>query len=142
MKRFTQLICLMLVCSFVLGIPAFAAEVQPYASNYFGSHSCYLSEVSSSTFKVCFEVVAVSTMDQLGTSVIIVQKSSDRVNWSDVKTYTKESYSQMTASNTVAHGSYVTFSEAEAGYYYRAYVKFYAKKGVNSAVYVDYTSYI
>ena len=52
MKRFTQIICLLLIAAMVLAIPAFAAE---QASIFFSSHSCYLWEVSDSEFQVWFD---------------------------------------------------------------------------------------
>ena len=54
MKRLIQMVCLILIVSMVLAIPAFAAE---QASHYFISHSCYLWEVSDSEFQVWFNVV-------------------------------------------------------------------------------------
>lgn len=141
MKRFTQLVCLLLVCSMILAVPAFAAESTTRASNYFGETSCYLWKTSSTEFQVWFDVTAIKTMEELGTSVIIVQRSSDTENWENMKTYYKEDYGQMICKNTVAHASYVTYT-ATPGYYYRAYVKFYAKLDNGTAVYPDYTSYI
>ena len=95
MKRFTQFICLILVFSVLLAVPAAASQITPYASNYFGSHSCYLYRVSGATFEVWFEVTAVRTMSEIGASTITVQRSSDQVNWTNVQTYTKAANSQM-----------------------------------------------
>lgn len=55
-----------------------------------------------------------------------------------MKTYTKESYTNLVASNTVAHSSYITYT-GTSGYYYRAYILFYAKKGTGEAEY-EYTT--
>lgn len=143
MKRFTQCVCFILVFSMMLAVPVSAAEVEPRASDYFGKFSAYLWEVSDTQFQVWFDVTAVRRMDELGASVIIVQRSSDAVNWKDMQTYTKESYSQMTTTvGTASHSGYVTYNNAETGYYYRAYVKFYAKDSSGSATYSCYTSYI
>lgn len=137
MKKFTCLICIILIVSLVLPTAALAAEDR--ASEYFAADSCYLYKTSSTSFQVWFDVTSVAGMDELGTSVIKVQRSSDGSTWTDMKTYTKESYSQMIATNTVTHSGYVTYTGA-AGYYYRAYVKFYAKKGSGSASLPRYTS--
>lgn len=51
---------------------------------------------------------------------------------------TKEVYTNLVASNDFAHETYVTYT-ATSGYYYRAEVTFYAKKGNGSAEY-DYTT--
>lgn len=134
--RFTRLICFLLIISLVLPMNAFAAEDR--ASNYFAADSCYLYKTSSTSFQVWFDVTSVGGMDELGTSVITVQRSSDGSTWEDMKTYAKESYSQMITKNAVTHSGYVTYT-GSAGYYYRAFVKFYAKKGTGSATLGRYT---
>ena len=77
-------------------------------------------------------------MDKLGMSSITVQRSSDNQNWTDVKTYTKETNTNLVASNTFNHEAYVTYV-GTAGYYYRAKIWFYAKKGTGTAEY-SYTT--
>lgn len=132
MKRLTQMVCLLLIMSMVLAVPAMAAD---RASSYFHSHSCYLWNVSSSGFEVWFDVAALDTMDVLGASEIKIQRSTDRVNWTTVQTYT-DIYSY----NTGSTGGHVTFSNRQSGYYYRAKVTFYAQKGNGTAEYTMYTS--
>lgn len=139
MKRFTQVICLILVLSVMLAVPAAAAEITPYASRYFGSHSCYLYRVSGATFQVWFDVTGVRTMNEIGASTIKVQRSTDQVNWTTVQTYTKAANSQMICANTVAHASCVTHY-GTSGYYYRALVEFYAKDASGSAYFSLYTN--
>lgn len=140
MKRFTQIVSLVLVLSMVLVIPAYAAEGNTRASNYFLSRSCYLYKTSGTSFQVCFDVVAVGQMNELGANEIRVQRSLDGVNWTTVKTYSRSSYPNLVASNTGEHGSNVTFSNVSSGYYYRAYVEFYAKNSSGTAYYNSYTS--
>ena len=143
MKRLLQIVSLCLILSMVLAIPAMAAETGARASNYFHSYSCYLWKTSSTEFQVWFDVTGKRTMDELGTSVIKVQRSSDNgATWSTVKTYTKANYSNMICENTIRHADCVTYSGASAGYKYRAYVEFYAMDGEGSAIYIDYTSSI
>lgn len=143
MKRFTCLMCTMLLFLVILPMTAFGVEVLPRrASEYFATDSCYLQKMSSTEFRVWFDVTGTDIMDEIGTSVIVVQRSSDGSSWTDVKTYTKESYSQMVAYNTVQHSDYVTYSSATSGYYYRASVKFYAKNSSGSAGLYRYTSKI
>lgn len=134
MRRLTQIICVLLVASMILAIPGFAAE---RASNYFGSHSSYLYELSDSEFEIWYEVTAVQGMDVLGVSEIKVQRSSDRVNWTTVATYGgRYGY------NTSVYGGHMVYSAAESGYFYRAKITYYAKKGTGTAEYIDYTSSI
>lgn len=133
MKRLIKLTCLVLTLSMILALPVAAAEEAPYSSRYFGSQSAYLVGVSSTSFQVWFDVTAVSTMSQLGVDSIEIERSSDGVNWSVVKTYTRSGYSNLVANNTVDHCSYVTYSNRQSGYQYRAYVEFYAKNSSGSA---------
>lgn len=142
MKRLTQAICLVLILSLTLSIPTFAAEVSPRASDYFMSHSHYLWKVSDTHFQVWFEVAAVRGMDELGASEVKVQRSSDGVNWTTVQTYSKSDYSNMIYYNTVGHSSCVDYYDAQPGYYYRARVTYYAKRGTGSATYTSFTSSI
>lgn len=134
MKRFTMLVCLLLIASMILAIPTLAAE---QASDFFMSHSSYLWEISDSEFQVWFRVTAVEGMDVLGVREIKVQRSTDKSNWSTVQTYGGQ-YDY----DTSFYSGHVTYSSAEAGYYYRARVTYYAENSSGTATYIDYTSYI
>lgn len=134
MRRFIQCVCLILVLSTCLAVPAAAAEeISPWASNFFLSHGGYLWWTSSTEFQVWFDVAAIGTMDEIGVSEIKVQCSSDSTNWETVATYGK-----MVATNTGVHGDYVTYSNAVSGNSYRAKITFYAKKGTGWAEYTYY----
>lgn len=140
MKRFIRCVCLVLVVACLTTNLAFAAEnVEPRASNFFWCSSVYLYQRSDRTFEVWFDVSAVHTMDELGASVIKVQRSADGENWTTMKTYTKESYSQMIRSNTQYHADCVTYTGTE-GYYYRAYIELYAKDSSGTGYMDRYTS--
>jgi len=128
MKRFSQIVCVVLVFATVLGTSAFAAEpVEPRGSNYFMSSSVYFWHVSGSQYQIWFDVTAKDLMNELGASQIVVERSTDLVNWSPVKTYYKSIYSQMTTKTTTAsYDNYVTYYPT-SGYAYRAIVTLYAK---------------
>lgn len=128
MKRIFRTVCIILVLTMVLSTTAFAAEtVAPRASNYFGSSSVYFWHVSGSQYQIWFDVTAVTGMSELGTSQIIVERSTDLVNWSEDATYYKSSSPQMTTQNTsVRYANYVTYYPT-SGYAYRAIVTLYAK---------------
>lgn len=128
MKRFSQIVCLILALVTVFSTTAFAAEpVEPRGSNYFAASSVYFWHVSGSQYQIWFDVTAKSGMTELGTNKIIVEQSSDLVNWTPVKTYYKSSYSQMTTTQTAArYVNYVPYTPA-SGYAYRAIVTLYAK---------------
>lgn len=128
MKRFTQLICIFLVCVMIFSTTAFAAETaNSRASNFFMSSSVYFWHVSGSQYQIWFDVTSVSRMTELGASKIVVERSTDLVDWEPVKTFNKSSYSQMTTTTTtVSYANYVTYYPAD-GYAYRAIVTLYAK---------------
>lgn len=137
-KRVLKCIAVLLAFSVLLTVPVSAQEISPYASNYFMSQSAYLSASSSTSFQVRFTVTAVGTMNKLGVNYIDIERSSDGENWSVVKTYSKDSYSNLVASNTYFHSGSVTYSSMSSGYQYRAYVDFYAKNGTGTASYGAY----
>lgn len=139
MKRFTQFVCLLLIASVIMVVPAQAADSSVRSSAYFRSFSCYLWKTSDTQFQVWFDVSSVSGMEELGASVIKVQRSTDKSTWTTVRTYTKEAYSQMVASDTGNHCAYVSYTAA-SGYYYRAYVQFYAKNSSGTGYYSAYTA--
>ena len=139
MKKFVRLVCMLLVLSTMMVIPAVAAETTtPRASGYFMSSLGYLHQTHPTIFRAWGEVDAVDVMDKLGMSSITIQRSSDNQNWTDMKTYTKETNTNLVRENTASHEAYVTYV-GTAGYYYRAQIWFYAKKGTGTAEY-SYTT--
>lgn len=140
MRRVFSILCVLLVVAFVVPMIAISVEaVETRASDYFMEDSCYLYKTSSTEFEAWFDVTGVDGMDEIGAKSIKIQRSSDGTNWTDMKTYTKESYPSLIAKNTAFHDGCVTYT-ATAGYYYRAYVVFYAKNGTGSATLGRYTS--
>ena len=140
MKRLSQIICIILVFAMVFSTTAFAAEVTvPRASNFFAGSSVYFWHVSGNQYQIWFDVTAVGGMDELGTSKITVERSTDLVNWTPVKTYYKSSYPQMTTTTgTGCYVNYVTYN-ATTGYAYRAVVQLYAKNSTGSAYMTEVT---
>ena len=127
MKRFTRCVCLLLVCVMMLGTTAFAAEAaESRASDYFWYSSVYFWNTSGRNYQIWFDVTAVGTMAELGTSKIQLQRSTDEVNWTTFRTFYRDDYPQMIATNTGQHGNCVSFT-ATTGYSYRAIVTLYAK---------------
>ena len=127
MKRFTRCVCLLLVCVMMLSTTAFAAETaDSRASNFFMASSVYFWNTSGRNYQIWFDVTAVATMVELGTSKIQLQRSTDEVNWTTFRTFYPDDYPQMIDTNTVQHGGCVSFT-ATTGYSYRAIVTLYAK---------------
>lgn len=138
MKRFTQMVSLILVLSVILVNPVFAQESTPWQSNYFGSTLAYLHPTTGTSFRVWIEVEAVRTMDKLGASEITVQRSSNNSTWTDMTTYYKADYPNMVKDDAYHYETYVTYT-GSSGYYYRAKVWFYAERGNGTAEY-SYTT--
>lgn len=140
MKKSIRIVCLVLVLSFVLTIPAYATEQEARASAFFSSYWTELYKVSSNTFQIWFDVNAnAATMQKIGVSEIIVYRSSDQQNWIRMKTYDMDDYSEMICENTGSHTGYVTYDIATTGYYYTACVTFYAKNSSGVGEKIIYT---
>lgn len=129
MKNTLRTICMILVLSLVLAMPAYAdSTVEPRGSAFFGSYGTDLYKASSTSFEIWFDVDSnVATMDVLGVSEIIVYRSADQQSWTEMRTYDMEDYPEMVDDNTASHAGYVTYNYATPGYYYTAYITFYAK---------------
>lgn len=140
MKRFTQFICLALVFVMLVSTTAFAAEIpNPRASNFFTASSVYFWHTSGNNYQIWFDVTATGIMSKLGVSEIKVQRSTDEVNWTTVKTYDMADYSRMTDSNTSTYANYVPYT-ATTGYSYKAKVTLYAKNSSGTAEMTEYTA--
>lgn len=130
MKKTVRFICVILVCSLLLAVPAQAESiVEPRASSFFSSYGTDLYKTSSTSFQIWFDVVANagSSPQVLGVSEILLYKSADQQSWQKIKMYSMNAYASMVAYNTSSHGGYVSYNFANTGYYYRAYITFYAK---------------
>lgn len=140
MKRFSRLLCILLSVVLMISTSAAAAEnVEPRASNFFMSSDVYISMQTSTQFRVWFEVSALGIMDKVGASEVKVQKSSDGENWTTMKTYSMDDYSNMIDENSGAHASYVTYT-GQTGYYYRAKITLYAENSSGVGEWIRYTS--
>lgn len=146
MKRYKRFICLLLAAVMFAATPAFAAEDTPTVQNaarsseYFLCSSVYLYKTSDTTFEAWFDVGAMGIMDELGATVIKIQRSTDGVNWDTMRTYRSSVYSGMICLNTAAHAYGVTYTAATPGCYYRAYIVLYAAKDNGTAEWYRYTS--
>ena len=126
MKKFVRIVCLLVVVTTLVAIPAYATEQSERASLYFSAYRAYCYAASSTKIEVNFYVVGAGVMDELGASRILVQRSSDQTNWTTVKTFSRAYYSDMIATNRGTHGATLSCN-VDSGYYYRAYVTFYAE---------------
>lgn len=143
MKNFIRLCCIILAMSFLLSIPVSAqSNVGTRESAFFAAHATHLSKTAENRFKIWFDVTATGIMQKLGVSKIAVDRSSNGTTWEEIATYEMVYYPAMTASNTASHTSYITYYGATPGYYYRAYVTFYAKNSSGTGKLNRYTAVI
>lgn len=129
MKKALRFVCIILVCTLLLAVPAQAEGMaESRASAFFSVYGTDLYKTSSTSFQIWFDVIAnIVTMEELGTSEIVLYCSADQQSWTSVATYTMDDYPEMVAQNTTDHVGYVTYDEAISGYYYTARITFYAK---------------
>ena len=129
MKKLMRFVCMILACSLLVAVPAQAENVvESRGSAFFSAYGTDLYVTSSSSFEIWFDVDAnVVTMDVLGVSEILLYKSADQQTWQEIKMYSMNAYAGMVAYNTSSHGGCVSYNFATPGYYYRAYITFYAK---------------
>lgn len=143
MKRFTRSVCVILIVALMAAVPVCADDgITPYSSSFFMSYDTYFYEASSTTtttrFRVWFDVTGTGIMEELGASYIEIQRSSDGQNWTVMRTCTPTGYSQMLGYDTHKHVDYISYTGTK-GYYYRAYVEFYAKNSTGQGVRSDWT---
>ena len=141
MKHFVRIVCVVIAFALLGSMTGFAEETGSRASEFFWCYDSYLHKTSSTTFEVWFDVSALGRMEELGASYIKVQRSSDEENWITVQTYSSDYNSDMLCENTAAHASYVSYT-GRSGYYYRAYVTFYAKNSNGEGYRFFYTETI
>lgn len=141
MKRFIRLICLVMVVATLAAIPAYAQEQSARASSYLSAYRAYCTKTSSTKVTVSFHVIGTGIMDEIGANTIKVQYSSDKTDWTTAKTFSKADYSSMIDTDTSVHAAELSCT-VPSGYYYRAYVEFYASKGSGSAERYYYTEII
>lgn len=139
MNRFIKLVCVILAFTICLSIPAAAEVINTRASDFFHAISTYIYKLNTTQFQVWFDVCAVEGMDEIGACKITVQRSADGENWQNMFSYLPEYYPQMLDYNTVEHGAYVPYHGTQ-GYYYRAFVTFYAKNSSGSGKLYRYTN--
>lgn len=142
MKKVSKCICVFLIIVAILPTTVSASEnTTDRASNFFMADGCYLCQTTGYEIEIWYDVTCVAGMDEVGANKVILQKSLDGSNWTNVKTYTKSDYPKMVDYDTFMHACCLTYT-GEPGYYYRAYVQFYAKRGTGSAALDRYTSKI
>lgn len=139
MRKLTEILCILIVCVMLFSTTALAVEVNtPRASSYFVTTSAKIKETSSG-LEIWFDTTGTGIMDQIGAKTVVLYRSADGSSWTSIKTFTKEAYPEMIRKDAGAHSCCLTYS-ASKGYYYKAYVTFYAKKGTGTGEVTQYSS--
>ena len=120
---------LLIICMFASNVlPANATGiVEPRASDYLDSYNAYIYPASLGRIQIWFTVTGVNYMDEIGSLTILLYESTDQTNWTWVKTYKHDTYTDMLDYNDIYHTSHVEYS-GTIGRYYKAYVTIWAGK--------------
>ena len=126
-----KFVAIVLVVSLIMpiGVSATSVEglIQPRASDYLDSYNTYVCAMGNGKLQIWYTVVGVTDMDEIGVLSIRLYESSDKTNWTRVKTFLHEDYSSMLIEDDFVHSSYVSYN-GTAGKYYKAYVCIWAGK--------------
>lgn len=125
-----KLVAVVLVLSLLTPMNVSAASIegaQPRASDYLNSYNTYICTMGSGKLEIWYSVVGVGDMDEIGVLSIKLYESTDKTNWTRVKTYSHENYSSMLIEDDFFHSSYVSYN-GTVGKYYKAYVCIWAGK--------------
>ena len=135
-KRYTHffsVIAVVLVLSFVMPMPSYAAVpdiVEPLASDYLISYTSYIGPVGGGKVQVWFRVTGKGYLSDIGVLTIRLYESTDNENWYWIDSFRHTDYSNMLSHNDSHHMSYVEY-EGVAGRYYKAYVTIWAGNGTS-----------
>ena len=141
MRNFIKVVCVIMALACLLSMPVYADDGSAYSSAFFAAYDSFLRNPSGTIIRIWFDVMGNGTMDEIGASSIVLQRSSDGINWTAVKTFLPENYPKMICENTGLACDYVVYS-GYSGYYYRAYVEFYAKNSRGTGYIWDYSEVI
>ena len=126
-KRSTviRLVALLLVVVVLSPVKVFAAETR--ASYYLSSYSAYVYPAGWGKVQVWFSVDGLTDMDEIGALEIYLYESTDNENWTWVKTFEHQDYSDMLGYNDHYHDGHIEYN-GTIGRYYKAYVCVWAGK--------------
>jgi len=109
-----------------LGTVSMAAEMgQSRASDYISYYRGYIYAMGSGKLEIEFTIDGMDDMDEIGALSIKLYESTDKSNWTLVKTYSPENYTNMLIEDDWSHSSCVSYNGI-VGRYYKAYVGFWA----------------
>ena len=120
-----KVVSILLAIVIILPVGVMATETR--SSLYLHSYSAYLYPAGWGKIQVWFNVDGTNDMDEIGTLEIQLYESKDNENWTWVKTFQYEDYSDMLGYNNYYHTGHVEYN-GTIGRYYKAYVCVWAGK--------------
>ena len=120
-----KIIAITLIVAFVFPINAMAIETR--ASDYLTAYSAYIYPAGWGKVQVWFDVDGTGYMDEIGALEIYLYESKDNENWTWVKTFEHQDYTDMLEYNDYTYMSHVEYN-GTIGRYYKAYVCVWAGK--------------
>jgi len=140
MKNLVRFSAIILVAALLFATPVSAESATPYANSYITSTHSTVYRVSGNSLGIRFEVFANGTMLQLGVNSIKMQVSPNGTsNWTTMKTFTPDNYSQMMTTGSAHYVNTVPYTSTYR-YYYRACIEYYARNSSGSSTVTDYSN--
>ena len=141
MKKMIRVLSVVISVVLIIALPVQATEANTYSSVFFASYDSFLRNPSGNMLRMWFDVVGNGAMDKIGVESIELDRSSDGINWTTIRTFYAEDHPQMICENTGIAYDYVAYA-VSYGYYYRAYVTFYAENSRGFGNVYDYSETI
>lgn len=114
--RITALILIvMLIC------PVCISATEPRASAYLTSYNAYPYSAAWGKVQIWFNVTGTDYLDELGALTVQIYESKDNENFTWVKTFSHDVYTNMLGENDIVYQSHVDY-QGTIGRYYKAYV--------------------
>lgn len=104
----------------------------PNASYYLTSYGASVERLGGGVVYVYSRTTGTSSWAKIGATRIVLEESSDNVNWSTVGNYHYSAYSSMMGSNVTRHVCTTPNYQGHSGWYYRAYVTVWAGSSMST----------
>lgn len=138
MKKMIRLACLFIAIMMFFTSPVLAEERSVYSNSFIASYDSFITVPYGNTLNIWFDVVGNGEMDEIGSQAIWLERSSNRTDWTTIRIFQPDDYPQMISTNTGIAYDYVSCN-VTGGFFYRAYVKCYAKNSRGIGVEYDYS---
>lgn len=126
-RQSARVLALVLALSILFPVYAYAAMPNTnyvQDSDYISNYAAFVATPGNYEARVWFNVTAVSLSDEVGVLTVVLQKSDDRIQITNVKTFQYTDYPNMIEEDTFNNHSYVS-QTVDHGHYYRAWLTVY-----------------